>query len=93
MGYTETTLNSEVVLIVQAGNAVTEAASNAFVEIVTKATPFYGESGGQAGDHGVIRDAKGNGLLEIIVENTIKDPTGLIVHKGKNNKRKIENRR
>ncbi|MBW2564081.1 MAG: alanine--tRNA ligase, partial [Deltaproteobacteria bacterium] len=40
---------------------------------------FYGEAGGQAGDTGVITGKD----LEIKVSNTIKDPTGLVIHKGK----------
>ena len=48
------------------------------VEVVTTATPFYGEAGGQVGDRGTIT-APG---LEMIVTDTVKDPTGLIIHKG-----------
>jgi alanyl-tRNA synthetase len=47
--------------------------------VVTAATPFYGESGGQVGDVGVIRTKD----LSLAVENTIKDPAGLIIHRGK----------
>ena len=49
------------------------------VEVVTKATPFYGESGGQVGDAGVI---SGDGW-RIRVANTQKLPNDLIVHQGK----------
>ena len=47
--------------------------------MVAAETPFYAESGGQVGDQGII---SGEELL-LEVENTIKDPTGLIIHKGR----------
>lgn len=46
--------------------------------IVTKETPFYGESGGQIGDTGVI---EGEGFL-FIVEDTHKTADGKIYHVG-----------
>ncbi|MDQ3031569.1 MAG: alanine--tRNA ligase [Myxococcota bacterium] len=48
-------------------------------EIVTDVTPFYGESGGQVGDRGVIR--AGDSVFE--VEDTQKPVEGLVVHQGK----------
>jgi alanyl-tRNA synthetase len=52
------------------------------VELVTKKTPFYGESGGQAGDTGTITTSNNDHAFLMEVTDTIKDPTGLIVHKG-----------
>ena len=49
------------------------------MEVVTEVTPFYGESGGQIGDAGLI--VGDNFKME--VTDTIKDPTGIIIHKGK----------
>jgi alanyl-tRNA synthetase len=46
-----------------------------------KQTPFYGEAGGQAGDVGTITAPDGRGL-QVDVQGTVKDPTGLIIHKG-----------
>ena len=82
-GYQQTQLSSEVVWLVQDDKAVMEASPGAPLDIITQATPFYGESGGQVGDQGVITGAKGDDALEVLVENTVKDPTGLIIHKGK----------
>jgi alanyl-tRNA synthetase len=48
------------------------------VEVVTTATPFYGEAGGQVGDRGLITSPD----LELEVKDTVKDPTGIIIHKG-----------
>ncbi len=78
-GYDKKTCDSKVLLLVENGKEVSEASAGNNIEIVTEATPFYGEAGGQAGDTGVITGKD----LEIEVSNTIKDPTGLVIHKGK----------
>jgi alanyl-tRNA synthetase len=65
-------------LIVEEGhNSQAEAGEE--VEVVAQATPFYGESGGQVGDTGVI---SGDGW-RIRISNTQKLPNDLIVHQGK----------
>ena len=77
-GYDTLSLASRVLVLVRDGREVTKAEAGEAVEVVTAATPFYGEAGGQVGDQGTIT---GRGLT-LNVENTIKDPTGLIIHKG-----------
>jgi alanyl-tRNA synthetase len=78
-GYDKKTCDSKVLLLVENGKEVQDAPAGNNIEIVTEATPFYGEAGGQAGDTGVITGKD----IEIKVSNTIKDPTGLVIHKGK----------
>jgi len=78
-GYDKKICGSKVLLLVENDEEVSEASAGNDIEIVTEATPFYGEAGGQAGDTGVITGKD----LEIKVSNTIKDPTGLVIHKGK----------
>jgi alanyl-tRNA synthetase len=78
-GYDQTVLDSAVVALVANGEEVSEANPGAEIEVVTEVTPFYAEAGGQIGDKGKIT-ADG---LELNIEDTIKDPTGLIIHKGK----------
>jgi alanyl-tRNA synthetase len=78
-GYQTLTLESKVLLIVADGSEIPEAAAPQLIELVTKETPFYAESGGQVGDMGKITGKK----FEMEVSDTIKDPTGLVIHKGK----------
>ncbi len=79
-GYRTVEDTARVTLMVKDGQEAKEAAAGDAVEVVTDKTPFYGESGGQVGDTGVIAGENG---LEIRVEDTVKDPTGLTIHKGK----------
>ena len=79
-GYRTVEDNARVTLMVKDGQEAREASAGDAVEVVTDKTPFYGESGGQVGDTGVIAGENG---LEIRVEDTAKDPTGLTIHKGK----------
>jgi alanyl-tRNA synthetase len=61
------------------GEARREARAGDTVHVVTAETPFYGESGGQVGDRGVIETADG-GLIEIT--DTLKPRPDLTVHVG-----------
>ena len=78
-GYQTLTLESKVLLIVADGSEIPEGAASQFIELVTEETPFYAESGGQVGDMGKISGKN----FEMEVSDTIKDPTGLVIHKGK----------
>ncbi len=49
------------------------------VEIITNQTPFYGESGGQVGDEGIIQ----NSNCKINIKDTQKKMSDLYVHLGK----------
>jgi alanyl-tRNA synthetase len=82
VGYNQTTADAEVILLVADGEARDEAAEGQFVELVADRTPFYGEAGGQVGDTGTITARNVDSEFEMIVQDTIKDPTGLIIHQG-----------
>ncbi len=86
VGYGTLSCEARVLLIVAENEAVDFADADASVEVVTSATPFYGEAGGQVGDQGTI-SAPG---MEMAVTDTVKDPTGMIIHKGKIQRGRLE---
>ncbi|MBM3300844.1 MAG: alanine--tRNA ligase, partial [Deltaproteobacteria bacterium] len=77
-GYETLRDSAAVTAIIVNGKRSTSAAEGQKVEVITDRTPFYGESGGQAGDRGIIT-ANGN---QIEVENTTRPAPELIVHVG-----------
>ncbi len=79
VGYDHTSFKSTIQVIVKDGQEVHEAITGDEIEVVTASTPFYGEAGGQVGDCGRIIGQN----LEVFISKTVKDPTGLIIHKGK----------
>ena len=79
LGYETLKAQGRVISILKDGVEVDSASRGEQVEIVLDQSPFYGESGGQAGDTGLIV----NGSLRIEVVDTIRYPKNLIVHKGK----------
>ncbi len=78
LGYDTETAEGVVQAIVKDGASVGEAAKGDKVQIVVNQTPFYGESGGQMGDAGVI--SSDNARIEIT--DTQKRGEGLFVHTG-----------
>ncbi|MEM7608519.1 MAG: alanine--tRNA ligase [Myxococcota bacterium] len=76
-GYEAQELTAKVVAIVQ-NDATVESASEGQVELVTDATPFYGEKGGQVGDRGAVAIDGG----EIVIGDTQIPVEGLVVHRG-----------
>ncbi|HWK41418.1 MAG TPA: alanine--tRNA ligase [Croceibacterium sp.] len=79
-GYASTVGDGQVVALVVDGKEVREAGEGADVTVLTNQTPFYGESGGQAGDVGTISTEGG---LRIDVSDTSKPLGRLHAHHGK----------
>jgi len=79
VGYVEHSIYSPISAIVAKGVLVEEVNVGDEVEIITASTPFYGESGGQAGDTGTI--STGSGKVE--VTSSLRPYPDLIVHRGK----------
>jgi alanyl-tRNA synthetase len=80
LGYDTDAAEGIVTAIEVDGVLVDEIMSDTQAQIVTNQTPFYGESGGQIGDAGVIFLAQG---AEFTVTDTQKKVGDLFVHKGK----------
>ncbi len=78
LGYATETAEGVVQAIVKDGAAVAQAVSGDKVQIVVNQTPFYGESGGQVGDAGIISSDH----AKIEITDTQKRGEGLFVHIG-----------
>jgi alanyl-tRNA synthetase len=78
VGYEGTAARAEVKAIVANGARHATARRGDRVEIVTAATPFYGESGGQVGDAGTIAGPKG----KVEVRDAQRPVAGLVTHVG-----------
>lgn len=87
VGYGTLSCEANVLLVVRDNVGVQTAEAGQAVEVVTTATPFYGEAGGQVGDQGTIT-APG---MQMEVTDTVKDPTGIIIHKGQVKSGRLEN--
>ena len=68
-GYNSTEGEGQIVALVKNGARVDSAVTGDQVTILTNQTPFYGESGGQMGDAGIISNDKG---LRAVVADTSK---------------------
>ena len=77
-GYDNLEGRSQVLIIVKDDKEIETARQGDTIEIVTASTVFYAESGGQAGDAGGFE----NENCIITITDTVKDPTGLFIHKG-----------
>ena len=90
LGYETETAEGVVLAILRDGARVTEAVAGDEVAVVLNQTPFYAESGGQAGDTGSVFTAAG---AELAVGDTVKKAGDLHVHLGAADPRHVEARR
>ena len=78
LGYATEAAEGRVTALVLDGKRVREAPAGSQVHVVVNQTPFYGESGGQAGDTGVIQAAK----ARVVVADAQKKVDTVVVHAG-----------
>ena len=87
IGYDRLDGESNILAIYGDGNGKPEAVEGEEVDVITAETPFYGESGGQVGDRGTIRTARGD-IMEV---TDAQHPTPqLTVHRGRVKKGRIQ---
>jgi len=79
LGYEQDKAEGVVLKILKNNKFIEEARTGDEIEIITNQTPFYGESGGQVGDQGVISTNKS----KITISDTLKKMGDLHVHLGK----------
>lgn len=79
LGYETEKAEGVITALVRNGAQVDSAGEGENIAIVVNQTPFYGESGGQQGDTGVI---SGDGFT-VVVTDTQKKNDGVFVHLGK----------
>jgi alanyl-tRNA synthetase len=80
IGYDRLEAESTVLAIYGQGNGKQEAGNGEEIDLITAETPFYGESGGQIGDRGIIQSSRGDQLQ---VLDTQKPTAQLTIHKGR----------
>ena len=78
-GYESTEDTATVAAIIVGDELLDEVKEGALAEVVLDRTPFYGESGGQVGDIGVLV----SGSCRFEVTGAVKPAGGMIVHKGR----------
>ncbi|MDQ6953377.1 MAG: alanine--tRNA ligase [Mariprofundaceae bacterium] len=79
LGYTTLSAEGAILGLIAGNKAVQTAKEGDEIWLITNQTPFYAESGGQAGDIGIIR----NKDAEFVVSDTKKVLSDLFVHIGK----------
>ncbi|HEX6443029.1 MAG TPA: alanine--tRNA ligase [Stellaceae bacterium] len=79
LGYETETAEGVILALVKRQERVAEAKPGDEVGIIVNQTPFYGESGGQVGDTGVIFSPTGG---EFAVKDTLRKAGDLFVHLG-----------
>lgn len=76
VGYDCDKSTSRILHIIRDGNLTEEARQGEDVKIIVEATPFYGESGGQVGDRGLIQGEN----FEGVVTDTTKPTNNVFLH-------------
>ena len=76
LGYAMETAQAQITALVKDGKEVTALNKGDKGQLIVNQTPFYGESGGQVGDHGTAKSQSGSAE----VSDTSKPLEGIFVH-------------
>jgi len=87
VGYDRLDAESTVIAIFAQGQGKAEVHEGMELDLITEATPFYGESGGQVGDRGTIETARGD---QMEVFDTQHPTPQITVHRGRVKKGRIQ---
>jgi alanyl-tRNA synthetase len=87
VGYDRLEAESEVLAVFSGGEGKPEIVEGMEADLLTAETPFYGESGGQVGDHGMIETTRGD-QMEVV--DTQHPTPQLTVHRGRVRKGRIQ---
>ena len=79
VGYRKYNSRSKVRDLATNESSVGSVAEGGEVDIMLDKTPFYGEMGGQVGDSGELSSQR----AKVVIRNTIKTPSNLIIHRGR----------
>lgn len=77
LGYTKLEAQGHILAIIRDGKLCEHLSQGESAEVVFNQTPFYAESGGQQGDHGIMTHQH----CIAVVADTVKKAQGLHVHK------------
>jgi alanyl-tRNA synthetase len=77
LGYGQTQEQGKILALLVKGQRVEQVEAGTSVQVVLDQTPFYGESGGQVGDHGWLT----TGQAQVRIED-VQKKSGLFVHFG-----------
>ena len=77
LGYDTEIAEGQIVALVSGGAKVTSAKAGDKVQVALNQTPFYAESGGQVGDHGLLETESGKVRID-----DVKKSAGVFVHFG-----------
>ncbi len=87
VGYDRLEAESTVIAIYAQGQGRAEVAEGTELDLITEATPFYGESGGQVGDRGTIETTRGD-RMEVV--DTQHPTSQITVHRGRIKRGRIQ---
>lgn len=87
VGYDRLDAETRVLALYAEGEGKREIGEGTEVDLITEITPFYGESGGQVGDRGIVESSRGD-QMEVL--DTQHPTPQLTVHRGRVNKGRFQ---